>query len=214
MTALVFDFGGPVLLTPFELRTPGEVRLGIPAGSLTWTGPFNPEADSDWQDFQSGLINEREYWKLQVDRFSELVGQETSMPELMAALYAGPEEELIRPGAVALMNDAQAAGIPVGMLTNDLTSFHDADWISRVSVIGKFDAMVDGKQDDVLKPDPAAYILMCERLGVPVAGTVFIDDQPVNLAGAESVGMVPIHLDPRDPDAGYANARKALGLTS
>lgn len=212
MSALVFDFGGPVLVTPFELREKGEQRLGLPPGSLNWTGPFDPESDADWQAFQSGEMNEREYWKLQVDRFAELVGHPASMPEMMASLYAGPEIELVRPDALALLHDAKAAGIPVGMLTNDLTAFHDAEWIQRMSVIRSFDAMVDGKRDSVHKPDPAAYILMCERLGVPLEGTVFIDDQPVNLRGAETLGMVPIYLDPRDPALGFQAARDALSL--
>jgi putative hydrolase of the HAD superfamily len=213
LSALVFDFGGPVLLTPFELRDQGERRLGLPAGSLNWSGPFDPESDADWQAFQVGEMNEREYWKLQVDRFAELIGQPASMPDMMAPLYAGPEAELVRPGAIALLRDAKAAGIPVGMLTNDLTAFHDAEWIEKMSVIREFDAMVDGKQDGVHKPDPVAYILMCERLNVPIAGTVFVDDQPVNLRGAEALGMIPIHLDPRDPELGYQAARVALSLT-
>ncbi len=40
--ALVLDFGGPVLLTPFELTARTERRLGLRAGSLPWRGPFDP----------------------------------------------------------------------------------------------------------------------------------------------------------------------------
>jgi hypothetical protein len=34
MKALVLDFGGPVLRTPFELLRGGERRAGLPPGSL------------------------------------------------------------------------------------------------------------------------------------------------------------------------------------
>jgi len=214
LPALVFDFGGPVLLTPFELRHQGEDRLGLKPGSLAWTGPFDPESDPDWQDFQNGLINERDYWKIQVNHFSALMGRKTTMPELMAALYAGPESELIRPAARELLRDAKSHGIPVGMLTNDLTSFHATEWIAGITIVSEFDAMVDGRQDGVYKPDPAAYRLMCERLAVSVEGTVFVDDQPVNLRGAEALGMIGIHLDPRAPSAGFMQARAALGLAT
>lgn len=214
LPALVFDFGGPVLLTPFELRHQGEDRLGLSRGTLAWTGPFDPDADSDWQDFQNGLINEREYWKLQVDKFTEIMGRETTMQELMAPLYSGSESELIRPEARDLLREAKAQGIPVGMLTNDLTAFHDASWIAGITIISEFDAMVDGRQDSIFKPDPAAYQLMCERLNVPVEGTVFVDDQPINLRGAEALGMVAVHLDPRSPVEGFHQARVALGLIS
>jgi putative hydrolase of the HAD superfamily len=53
---------------------------------------------------------------------------------------------------------------------------------------------------------------MAERMGVEPSECVFIDDQPVNLAGAEAVGMQCVHLDPVDPAPGFARARLLLGL--
>ena len=211
-TALIFDFGGPVLLTPFELRHVGERDLGLPPGTFAWTGPFDPAADADWRAFQAGEMNEREYWAIRAAEFAELTGEEPTMPALCSHLYSGSEDELVRPQARRLLRDAKAAGIPVGMLTNDLTSFHDEDWLARMTVIREFDVMVDGRTEGVYKPDPAAYRLMLDRMGLPAEGTVFIDDQPVNLAGAEEVGLTPVRLDPTDPAPGFRLARTLLGL--
>lgn len=194
------------------MRHIGEDALGLPPGALAWTGPFDPEADADWQAFQAGAITERAYWDLQVARFADLTGLPAEMPVMMAYLYSGTQEQLVRPGAVALIRDAQGAGRPVGMLTNDLTAFHDQEWIDRMTIIGEFDAMVDGRSDGVLKPDPAAYLLMCERLGVDPSDVVFVDDQPVNLAGATAVGLQCVHLDPTNPEPGFASARELLQL--
>lgn len=212
MTALVFDFGGPVLLTPFELRSVGERSLGLPAGTFAWTGPFDPSSDADWRTFQSGGMNEREYWARRCEEFHELSGEPAEMPYFMAHLYSGDEDELVRPAARQLIDDAKAAGIPVGILTNDLTAFHDQDWLDRMTILGEFDHMVDGRTDGVLKPDPRAYLLMAERMGVAPEECVFIDDQPGNLAGAADVGMRTVHLDPVDPGPGFAAARRMLGL--
>lgn len=212
MTALVFDFGGPVLLTPFELRAVGERSLGLPPGTLAWTGPFDPESDDDWRTFQAGGMNEREYWARRCAEFHELSGEPAEMPAFMAHLYSGTEEELVRPAARDLIADAKAAGIPVGILTNDLTAFHDRQWLDRMTILREFDYMVDGRTDGVLKPDPRAYTLMAERMGVDPSECVFIDDQPGNLAGAEAVGMRSVHLDPVDPGSGFARARDMLGL--
>ena len=77
MTALIFDFGGPVLLTPFELRHVGERDLGLAPGTFGWTGPFDPAADRDWRAFQDGEMNEREYWALRAAEFAALTGEET-----------------------------------------------------------------------------------------------------------------------------------------
>ncbi len=209
---MVFDFGGPVLLTPFEVRRVGERQLGLEPGTLSWTGPFDPESDEDWREFQAGRINEREYWANRVEEFAALTGQPASMKVMCGYLYSGSEDELVRPAARALIRDAKAAGIPVGVLTNDLTAFHDEQWLARMTIIGEFESMVDGRTEGVMKPDPAAYRLMLDRMGVPAEGTVFIDDQPVNLRGAEAVGMVPVHLDPVDPEPGFRLARTLLGL--
>ena len=186
--------------------------MGLAPGTLAWTGPFDPASDADWRAFQAGEMTEREYWARRCAEFHELTGEAPEMPVFMGHLYDGDEGEIVRPGARALIDDAKAAGIPVGALTNDLTAFHSQEWIDRMTVIGKFDQMVDGRRDGIMKPDPAAYRLIAERLGVTPEECVFIDDQPVNLAGADAVGMRTVQLDPVDPDPGFAQARRLLGL--
>jgi putative hydrolase of the HAD superfamily len=209
---LVFDFGGPVLLTPFEVRSVGERNLGLPAGSLAWTGPFAPDADEEWQAFQAGRMNERDYWAIQAQRFSELTGLPADMPSMMAPLYAGDEDELLRPAAVALIHDAKAAGIRVGIHTNDLTSFHDREWLDKMTILREFEVMVDGRTDGVYKPDREAFDLMVQRMEMDATEIVFIDDQPVNIRGAEEVGMQCVLLDPTDPTPAYTRARILLDL--
>ncbi len=211
-TALIFDFGGPVLLTPFELRHVGERDLGFQPGTFAWTGPFDPAADADWQVFQSGGMNEREYWARRAEEFGALTGEPATMPALCAHLYSGSEDELVRPQARRLIADAKSAGIPVGALTNDLTSFHDEDWLARMSILREFDVLVDGRTEGVYKPDPRSYRIILERMGVAAADAVFIDDQPVNLRGAEEVGLTGVYLDPTDPGPGFSQARSLLGL--
>lgn len=214
MKGLVFDFGGPVLLTPFELRAGGERNLSLPAGSFTWSGPFDPAADPEWRSFQSGEMNEREYWAIQAQRFAELTGQPAQMPVMMAPLYAGTEDELVRPGARALIAEAKDAGVRVGIHTNDLTSFHDREWIDRMTILKEFEVMVDGRTDGIYKPDPDAYRLMAQRMQMPPQEIVFIDDQPVNIEGAEEIGMVCVRLDPTDPEPAFEQARRLLGLAT
>lgn len=212
LSALIFDFGGPVLLTPFELRQIAEASLGLPSGTLAWAGPFDPTSDDAWRAFQAGDMTERDYWDVRLGEFCQLVGHSSTVPEMFAHYYSGTQEQLIRPGAWSLIRDAKAAGIPVGVLTNDLTAFHDQAWIDRMTVIDEFDAMVDGRRDGVMKPDPASYRLILDRLGAQATGSIFIDDQQRNLKGAEAVGLIPVYLDPVVPQEGFKQARVLLGL--
>ena len=100
------------------------------------------------------------------------------------------------------------------MHTNDLTSFHDREWIDRMSILKEFDVVVEGRTDGLYKPDPEAYLLMVKRMGMEPSDIVFIDDQPVNIEGARSIGMVCVHLDPTNPEAGFLEARGLLGLNN
>jgi putative hydrolase of the HAD superfamily len=85
--ALIVDFGGPVLVTPFERAGPTEIRLGLSAGQLGWTGPFAPERDPDWQDVLAGRLPERGYWARRGEQFGRIVGRSGDTRLLMAALY-------------------------------------------------------------------------------------------------------------------------------
>ena len=55
--------------------------------------------------------------------------------------------------------------------------------------------------EGILKPDPRIYQLAARRLSVRCQDVVFLDDQPVNLAGAADVGMTAVPVDVTDPGA-------------
>ena len=212
MTALVLDFGGPVLRTPFELLRGGEARSGLEPGALAWTGPFDPSADPDWRDMQAGHITERAYWQRKAEQFGALTGAEPSFRGLMDVLFDAPEDELVRPGARSLALEARAAGIPVAVCTNDMQAFHGLEWVQRNEFLKLVDVLVDGSVEHILKPDPRIYLMVVERLGIPADDCLFVDDQPGNIAGAQAVGMRTVQFDVTDPDASYAEVRTILGL--
>lgn len=212
MRALVLDFGGPVLLTPFELLRGGERRWGLPEGALAWTGPFDPDADADWQRMQAHEITERDYWQRKAEEFARLTGREASFRGLMDALFDAPEDELVRPEARRLVLDARAAGVAVAVLTNDMQAFHGLEWVQRNEFLKLVDVLVDGSVEHVLKPDPRIYLMAVERLGCAPADCVFVDDQPGNIAGAEAVGMGTVWFDVTAPGISYAETRSRLGL--
>lgn len=68
--------------------------------------------------------------------------------------------------------------------------------------------------EGILKPDPRIYRLAAGRLGTRCQDVVFLDDQPVNLAGAANVGMTALAVDVTDPGTSFARARELIGLHS
>ena len=210
MKALLLDFGGPVLRTPFELLRGGEVRAGLRQGSLTWTGPFDPSADVEWRRMQRGDITERDYWQRKADEFAGLTGHEASFRGLMDVLFAGTEDELVRPEARDAVALAKRAGLSVAVLTNDMRAFHGDEWVARMSILGEMDVVVDGSVEHVLKPDPRIYRLAAERLGIDAEGCLFVDDQPGNVDGARAVGMQALWFDVTAPGTSYATVVSTL----
>jgi len=210
MKALVLDFGGPVLRTPFELLRAGERRAGLAPGALDWSGPFAPDQDAMWRAMQAGDMTERDYWMRRSEQFAEISGGESSFRGLMDVLFDGDEAELVRPEAVAAIDAAHAAGLAVAVLTNDMRAFHGDEWVSRMRVLDSIDVLVDGSVEHVLKPDPRIYRLAIERLGIHARDCVFVDDQPGNVEGARHVGMSPVWFDVTDPLGSYDVVRGLL----
>lgn len=212
LTAVVLDFGGPVLRTPFELLSTGERSVGLAPGTLDWSGPFDPSSDADWQLMQSGGITEREYWQRKADRFAELTGRDATFQGLMDVLFSADEDELVRADAAALVDDARGAGIAVSVCTNDMQAFHGPEWVARISILRRLDVLVDGSVEHVLKPDPRIYHLVLDRLGLPAEQCLFVDDQPGNIEGARAVGMQTEWFDVTAPEQSWLAVRRRLGL--
>jgi putative hydrolase of the HAD superfamily len=198
---LLLDFGGPVLLTPFELIGKAEETLG----HLSWRGPFDTSTDPEYVRWQAGEMTEREYWLLRGQPYG------LDLHGLMRHFYEPPGDYLVRPSMAELVSRHRAMGRVVGVLTNDMNAFHGPAWKDSISVIREFDFIVDGSITGYLKPDPRAFQLALEALADPdPADVVFVDDQPGNLRGAEAVGIATVYFDPTDPDGSIERIEAAL----
>ena len=199
----LFDFGGPLLLTPFELFDRAADALGVPAGSLPM-GPFDPDGDERWRAWQAGEITERQYW---AERAAG-VGRDTL--GFMQAIYEPSGDHLVRPETAALVAEVQAAGFRAGLLTNDLSAFHGPAWREPITVLRQVDPLVDLSRTGHLKPDRRAYAAAVAAMGVPADEIVFLDDQPANVAGAVAAGIHGVVFDPTDVAGSVARFRAAL----
>src|SRR5699024_3561508 len=91
--ALVLDFGGPVLLTPFELAAD---QPGTPAFELLRErGPLAPRdsPDSGWEAVQDGQVTERDYWSGVAKIWHQTGGAGPDVRSFMDHLFQPP-----RPG--------------------------------------------------------------------------------------------------------------------
>ncbi len=88
------------------------------------------------------------------------------------------------PGMREVAERARAHGLRVGLLSNAEGGAHPyGDLV---------DAAVLAGEAGVRKPQPAAYALVAQRLGVAAGECVVVDDLPANVRGAAAAGMVGV----------------------
>jgi putative hydrolase of the HAD superfamily len=200
---VLFDFGGPVLRTPFELNERAERSMGLPAGSLP-RGPFDPTTDAAWTAQQAGRITERDYWNACFDAAG------LDMNTYFAHFYEPFGDHHVRPEVDAFVEDVQRDGRCAGVLSNDLTVLMTPQWRASITLLRRLSPVIDLGEHGVLKPDPRAYELGIEAVGAIPSDIVFVDDQPANVAAAVDAGLVGVWFDITDVADSFERIRRAV----
>lgn len=211
--ALILDFGGVITRTLFETHDLTEAALGLPAGSLTWRGPFDPPGDPLWRAMQADTISERDYWHTRTREVAALTGRDwTRMAQFVQAARGDRPDAVIRPEALNAIAWAKDAGCRLAILSNELDLFYGADFRAKLSFLDDFHVIHDATHTEVLKPDARAYDDCVAALGVEPAACVFVDDQPRNIDGARRAGLQAVPLDVCHPQQAFGTALGLLGL--
>jgi putative hydrolase of the HAD superfamily len=210
--ALLLDFGSVIQKSFFERRADMEKLLRLAPGTLGWAGPFDPKSDPLWQQLATGAITKRAYWNQRAREVGGLIGEDWTIQDFCRKHGELPSNIILRPEILALIADAKRAGLKFGILANELELFHGKDWALSMPFAGMIDVIVDATHTHILKPDPAAYALVLEALGLSAGEVIFVDDQPRNVAGGSAVGIRSFQLDITAPLRSVAEVRQAIGL--
>jgi len=107
-------------------------------------------------------------------------------------------------------------GLPLALLTNNFAPQPDVEegYHHRAEVaeaLALFDHVIESSKAGVRKPDPRAYELALEALGVAAEHVVFLDDLGINLKPAREMGMTTIKV--LDGDQAIADLEAVLGFS-
>jgi HAD superfamily hydrolase (TIGR01509 family) len=125
------------------------------------------------------------------------------------------EEVPWRPGALELITDLSAAGIPMALVTMSLRSL--AELVVALIEFPAFDAIVSGDDVTHAKPHPEPYLLGASLLGVDITRCVALEDSLPGLASAVASGAVSIgvpHMVAIDEADGHTLWPTLLGRTA
>lgn len=111
---------------------------------------------------------------------------------------------------VAFIHDLKSAGLPIGILTNNVKEFREM-WWPLMDFATIFDTIVDSHEVGMRKPNPAIYQLTMNRLGATPTRTAFLDDLEANVHAANALGMHGVHVE-EDSSGAIARARALTGV--
>ncbi len=187
--ALVWDMGGILHPTPFEVLPEIERERRLPPGTYP-RGPFDPAGDPDYDALQRGEIREPEYWRRQQVRLER---RGVALDVHRTIDWTGRD----RPEVVAAIRHLGRT-YRQALLTNDASDWLGPGWRERWWLRGEFEALVDAAEEGMRKPHPEIYRRCAAALDVAPGACLFIADLRVNVDGAKAAGMDAFWFDVTD----------------
>jgi putative hydrolase of the HAD superfamily len=207
--AILWDFGGVILSSPFEAFTRFEQARGLPDGFLRRVNSVNPDTNA-WAQLERNELSPAGFDTL-FESESRALGHAVPGREVLA-LLAGE----VRPRMVAALQTCKQH-FRVACITNNAPVGHgagmaaDAGRAAEIAhVLGIFEHVVESSKTGLRKPDPKIYLHACALLGVAPEACVFLDDLGINLKHAKALGMRTIKVG--DPDKALDELAALTGL--
>lgn len=139
---------------------------------MAWN--HGPDSGQSWDEAEAWLERTHPRW----------VEHGRAYRRHFAASLLGPV-----PGTSDLVHALHAAGVPQVGLTNWSDELYHAHAPRLFPVLELLDTVVVSGTEGVAKPDPAAYAIAVERVGLPAGDLVFIDDRAENVEAAVACGL-------------------------
>ena len=201
--AVLFDFGGVILTSPFDAFAAYEAEVGLPSGTVRRINSTNPD-DNAWARFERRQVDAGEFGRL-FEAEAAAQGHIVDAARIMEGLHG-----TLRPSMVEALRRC-ADRLRTGMLTNNITPIGSQPFFDDVlEVVGLFDELIQSSVEGCRKPEPRIYEITCERLGVEPAACVFLDDLGINLKPARAMGMTTIKVV--DPEEAIAELEAVVGF--
>ena len=177
--SVIFDWGGVLIEDP----APGLVKYCSEALGVL-EEDYIEVYDRFGGDFQKGIISEEEFWERMCGELGVSKPKTASLwADAFKAAYV-PREEMF-----ALAADLQENGYKTGFLSNTekpaMQYFHELGY-------DMFDVKVFSCAEGTVKPEREIYELTAGRLGTKAGQSVFIDDKPDYINGAQRAGLKTI----------------------
>ena len=203
--AVLFDFGGVILSSPFEAFAAYEKEIGLPTATIRKINATDPDSNA-WAQFERREVSTEEFVLL-FEEEALALGYELDAQRILEGLHGS-----LRPSMVEALSKCSSK-FKTAMLTNNITPMGEQDLDEDVQkVVEIFDLLIESSIEGCRKPEEKFYEVACERLDVKPENCVFLDDLGINLKPARAMGMTTIKVI--DPEDAIKELYEILGITS
>jgi len=176
--AIIFDFGRVISAQkPQSLFRLYEEDLGLPPGTLN-PAMFGSNA---WEEVLVGRKTVEEYW--------HIIGPELGLntaEEIDTFRSRYRADEAINDGVLNLIHRLHGH-YKLAVLSNSPPGLDQ--WLEDWGMLDRFDVVFCSGDEGVVKPEPAAFKITLQRLGVEPIETVFIDDTMEHVEASRKLGL-------------------------
>jgi putative hydrolase of the HAD superfamily len=204
--AVIFDFGGVIVSSPFEAFARYERANALPDSFLRRLNANDPDTNA-WARLERNELDAAGF-AAQFEAEAEAAGYRID-GEAVLGLLVGE----IRPRMLEALRRCHER-LKTALLTNNFVVGEASEADTNAGPLAKvsdyLDVVVESSKVGLRKPDTAIYELVCDELGVSPSDAVFLDDLGVNLKPARAMGMTTIKV--ADPDDALAELEKIVGF--
>lgn len=207
--AVLWDFGGVILSSPFEAFNRYEAEIGLPKDFIRSLNARNGDTNA-WAKMERSEVSLEGF----VELFEEEARQQGHKLDGWRILQSLGGD--IRPQMVEALRRCKQA-FRVACITNNMKHgegpgmARSADKAKDVAeIMMLFEHVVESSKLGLRKPDPRIYRHACDLLGVQPEDCVYLDDLGINLKPARALGMRTIKVG--DPDVAIDELQAMVGI--
>ena len=207
--AVLWDFGGVILSSPFDAFRAYERQAGLPEDFIRMLNARNPDTNA-WAKMERSEVSLAEFVAL-FEAEAALQGHKLDGWRVLQMLSGD-----IRPQMVEALRRCKQS-FRIACITNNM-KHGEGPGMSRTpdkakaiaEIMTLFEHVVESSKLGWRKPDPRIYRHACDLLGVTPEECIYLDDLGINLKPARALGMRTIKVG--DPDEAIAELEAMVGI--
>ncbi|MGE0657927.1 MAG: HAD-IA family hydrolase [Reyranellaceae bacterium] len=207
--AVLWDFGGVILSSPFEAFNRYEREIGLPPDFIRQLNARNPDSNA-WARMERSEVDLDGFARLFEAEAREM-GHKLSGHHVLKIISGE-----VRPRMVEALRRVRTR-YRIACITNNMPTgegpgmAREPERVKQIeAIMSLFEHVVESSKIGMRKPDPRIYQHACSLLGVEPADCVYLDDLGINLKPAKALGMRTIKVD--DPDKALAELESMIGM--